>query len=186
MALINARKLLQFPDGDNSTDVFISGIHLNRTTLNYWNYTLYSNNTISNGTNCWLMFAPYQPAQMLSNGTFVNATSCYSPIDPMGVRSYAGIAFACLFAASIVLTMVNLRKHGRLFLPSEKRFRAVGRRWQWYWMIFVSACGLISTITGIDVDRDYVPTLPIILQTFFYFLMLPSTVAAVWESVRHW
>ena len=94
--------------------------------------------------------------------------------------------FACLFALSIVFTLINLRKHGRLFLPNEKRFRAVGRRWQWYWMLFVAACGMISGITGIDVDRDYVLSMPIVLQSFFGCLMIPGILATVWEAVRHW
>jgi hypothetical protein len=83
-------------------------------------------------------------------------------------------------------TFINLQKHGRLFLPTEKRFRAVGRRWQWYWMLAVAALAMISGITNVDVDRYYLPELPIVLSNFFWFLMLPSTICIVWESVRHW
>ncbi|KAI9798146.1 MAG: hypothetical protein M1825_005407 [Sarcosagium campestre] len=35
-------------------------------------------------------------------------------------------------------------------------------------------------------DRDYLQNLPIILQSFFYFLMNLGIIAAVWEGVRHW
>lgn len=185
MPLFNIRELVQFPQGQNSTDVLINHVHFNRTALNFFNYTLYDNGTLSNGSNCYLTFNAYQPS-MLSNGTFINGTSCYSPYYGIAQRGKLGIAFACLFAASIVFTLVNLRKHGRLFLPSEKRFRAIGRRWQWYWLTFVAACGMISGVTGVDVDRDYLQSLAIVLNGFFYYLMMPGLLAAVWEAVRHW
>lgn len=183
--LINVRELLAFPAGDNATFAGISGAQFNITTLNHWNYTYYSNGTISNGSLCFLTFAPYTP-HLLMNGTFLNSSSCYSPIDPIGVRSGTGLGFACFFGLSLLLVLVNLRKHGRLFLPAEKRFKPIGRRWQWYWMLFVAACGIISGITGADVDRYYLPELPLVLENFFWFLMLPSTMAIVWESCRHW
>ena len=185
MGLINVRELLAFPAGDNSSDTLIGGIHWNLTTLQHWNYTYYSNGTFSNGSLCFLLFEPYTP-HLLANGTFLNSTSCYSPISPMGLRSIAGLIFSCIFAFSIMFTFINLRKHGRLFLPTEKRFRAIGRRWQWYWMLAVAAFAMISGITDVDVDRYYLPELPIVLANFFWFLMLPTTMAVVWESVRHW
>ncbi|TVY89590.1 Uncharacterized protein LAWI1_G004920 [Lachnellula willkommii] len=185
MGLINVRDLLAFPQGDNTTDTLIGGIHWNLTTLKHWNYTYYSNGTLSNGSLCFLLFEPYTP-HLLQNGTFLNSTSCYSPIEPLQTRSKVGLGFACLFAMSLVFTFINLRKHGRLFLPTEKRFRAVGRRWQWYWMLAVAAFAIISCITGVDVDRYYLPELPIVLSNFFWFLMLPTTMCIVWESVRHW
>lgn len=185
MSLINPRDLLPFPPGDNSSDTLVNGIHFNLTTLQHWNYTYYSNNTISNGSLCFLLFKPYTP-HLLQNGTFLNSTSCYSPIEPLKTRSIIGLAFSCFFTLSIVFTFINLRKHGRLFLPTEKRFRAVGRRWQWYWMLVVAAFGIISGIMSVDVDRYYLPELPIVLSNFFWFMMLPTTMAIVWESVRHW
>ena len=185
MLLFEARDLLQFPNGDNATDVIINGAHFNRTTLNHWNYTLYSNGTLSNGSNCWLTINEYKPSLLL-NGTFLNATSCYSPIRPIGGRGISGLVVGALFGISIIFTLKSLRKHGRLYLADEKRWSAVGRRWQWYWMLFIATCGTISTINGIDVDRDYLQSTSIILQGFFYFLMLPGVLACVWESVRHW
>jgi hypothetical protein len=185
MGLVNIRELLAFPQGDNSSDTLIGGIHWNLTTLEQWNYTYYSNGTFSNGSLCFVIFEPYTP-YLLANGTFLNSTSCYSPIDGLGSRSKIGLFFACFFAASIMFTFVNLRKHGRMFLPVEKRFRAIGRRWQWYWMLAVAAFGMISAFTGIDVDRYYLPQLPIVLSNFAWFLMLPTTMGAVWEGVRHW
>lgn len=185
MSLINIRELLAFPQGDNSSDTLIGGIHWNLTTLGHWNYTYYSNGTFSNGSNCFIIFEPYTPS-LLENGTFVNSTSCYSPIEPLGLRSKIGLGFAVFFAISIMFTFVNLRKHGRLFLPVEKRFRPVGRRWQWYWMLMVAAFGLIAGITNVDVDRYFLPQLPLVLANFFWYLCLPTTMAVVWESVRHW
>lgn len=185
MDLISTRELLAFPPGDNSSDTLIAGVHWNLTTLKYWNYTYYSNNTFSNVSRCYVLFEPYTP-QLLPNGTFANGTSCYSPINPIRTRAKVGLFFTVIFAVSILFTCLNLRKHGRLFLPSEKRFRAIGRRWQWYWMLAVAACGMISSITGVDVDRYYLPELPIVLANFFWLLMLPFTMSVVWESVRHW
>ena len=185
LQLFSVRELLVFPSGENATDVLINGIHFNRTALDFFNYTLYSNGTLSNSSNCYLTFDVYQPS-MTTNGTFINGTSCYDPYYGISQRGSTGIGFACLFTATIMFTLINLRKHGRLFLPSEKRFRAIGRRWQWYWMLFVAACGMISDITGIDVDRDYLQSTAIVLQSFFYYLMIPGILATVWEAVRHW
>lgn len=151
----------------------------------HYNYTLYSNGTLSNGTNCWLSFNEYKP-QVLLNGTVLNGTSCYSPINGIGRRGGIGIAFGALFATTIVFTLMNLRKHGKRYLPHEKRWKVIGRRWQWYWMLFIAVCGTISAVTGIDVDRDYLQSTAIILQSFFYHLMFPALLACVWEGVRHW
>ncbi|KAI9891157.1 MAG: hypothetical protein M1814_003000 [Vezdaea aestivalis] len=185
MGLLNLRDLVSFPTGDNSSDVLINGVHFNKTALDRWNYTLWSNNTISNMSSCYLIFDSYQP-NILANGSFVNAVSCYEPYYPIAQRGALGITFACLFAATIVFSLIHLRKHGSLYLPAEKRFRPVGRRWQWYWQLFVAACGMISGFTGVDVDRAYLQGTPIILQNFFYFLMMPGLLSAVWEAVRHW
>ena len=187
MGQVHVRNVVAFPPGDNSSDTLIEGIHWNLTTLEQWNYTYYSNGTLSNGSNsnCFVIFEPYTP-YLLPNGTFLNSTSCYSPIGGLGTRSKVGLFFACFFAATVMFTFVNLRKHGRMFLPVEKRFRPIGRRWQWYWMLTVAALGMISAFTGIDVDRCYLPQLPIVLTNFAWFLMLPTTMGAVWEGVRHW
>lgn len=183
--ILSAREIAPFELGHNNTDVVINGVHFNRTALGAFNYTLYSNGTLSNGSNCWLAFDIFQP-RMNPNGTFLNATSCYTPIVDLQDRGKVGIAFAAMFAASIVFTLLNLRKHGRTYLPPEKRWKAVSRRWVWYWLLVVAVCGIISGFMSVDVDRDYLQSLPLILQSLFYYLMLPSVMAAVWEGVRHW
>ncbi|KAF2500652.1 hypothetical protein BU16DRAFT_523424 [Lophium mytilinum] len=185
MGLIDMRDLLQFPSGDNSSDTVINGVHFNLTALNLYNYTIYSNNTISNASKCYLIFEKYQP-HMFTNGSWVNGTACNTPYYGIKTRGATSIGFAALFAATIVFSLINLRKHGRLFIREDKRFRAIGRRWQWYWMCFVAACGIISCITGVDVDRDYLQNIPIVLQSFFFCLALPGTLAMVWEATRHW
>ena len=185
MPFITARELVQFPDGANSTDVLINGLHFNRTTLSHWNYTLWSNGTLSNESNCYLVFDKYKPV-LLSNGTFVNATTCYAPINPIQTRAILGITSSCLFAASIMFTLVNLRKHGKRHLPPEKRFRAVGRRWQWYWLLALAGFGCASGFMSIDVNRSYLTSDSLIYQAFSYELMIPCMLAAVWEAVRHW
>ncbi|KAI1372105.1 hypothetical protein F4677DRAFT_274593 [Hypoxylon crocopeplum] len=186
MSLIEARDLLAIPEGDNTTDAVFYGIHFNLTTLEHWNYTYYSNGTLSNGSWCLLMDPPYTPKVVLGNGTFLNGTSCYLATEPIGNRARAGIGFAVGFALSLVFVLVNLKKHGQLHLPAEKRFYPIGRRWQWYWSIFVCAAALIGLFTGIDVDRYRVVELPLVLNVFFWFLMQMGTMAVVWEGVRHW
>ena len=186
MPLLNLRELIQFPNnGDNTTDTVLNGVHFNLTALKHWNYTIYSNNTISNNSKCYLIFDNFKP-HMFANGSWVNATTCYIPYYSIGSRGKASIAFATLFTISIMFTLVNLRKHGKLYLREDKRFRVVGRRWQWYWMLFVAGCAMVSTLTGIDVDRYYLQNLPIILQSFFFVLMFPGALAMVWEATRHW
>ncbi|KAF2174772.1 hypothetical protein K469DRAFT_704375 [Zopfia rhizophila CBS 207.26] len=185
MPLLNLRELSQFPEGDNSTDTIINRVHFNLTALKKFNYTLYTNKTISNSSRCYLIFDNFRPS-MLSNGSWVNATTCYIPYYRIHGRGIASIVLASLFCISIMFTLINLRKHGRLYLREDKRFRVVGRRWQWYWMLFVAACGMISTLTGVDVDRYYLQQMPIILQSFFFMLMVPGALAMVWEATRHW
>jgi hypothetical protein len=186
MPIFNARDLLAFPGGDNTTDTLIGGVHFNKTTLEYWNYTLYSNNTLSNGSWCLLVFEPYSPTLLFPNGTFLNATWCFTPLRPMGPRATTGVGFAVAFCLVLLLVLANLRKHGRLYLPAETRFRPIGRRWQWYWAIITCAAALISLFTNVDVDRYWVMELPIVLTVFFWFLMQLATMAMVWEAVRHW
>ncbi|KYK62050.1 hypothetical protein DCS_03195 [Drechmeria coniospora] len=184
--VFDARELLAFPGGDNETDTVVGGVHFNLTTLQHWNYTLWGNRTLSNETECWLVFSPYEPRLVRDNGSFVNATSCYNAVRSIGTRGYTGIGFAALYGLGLVLTLTALTKHGALYLPKERRFYPIGRRWQWYWACFVCGCALISLFTNIDVDRYYLQDLPIIINVFFWFLVCQGTLALTWEAVRHW
>ncbi|KAJ2973970.1 hypothetical protein NUW58_g8808 [Xylaria curta] len=187
MADLVARDLPSWPIGANENDTIISGVHFNVTTLNYWNYTLYEGNwTLSNGSYCYLIDQPYTPPLLLSNGTFVNSTWCYLATLPSSDRAHTGIGFAVAFALSLIFVLINLTRHGKLYLPAEKRFYAIGRRWQWYWASFICATALIGLFTGIDVDRYRVVELPLVLNVFFWFLMNMGSLALVWEAVRHW
>lgn len=187
MPIFDARDLLSFPGGDNSTDTIIGGIHFNATALDHWNFTYYpSNGTLSNSSRCLLTFDPYTPKFVFANGSFINSTSCYSPIKSIGVRGGVGMGFTVAFGLCLLAVLMNLRKHGRMFLPASRRFWPIGRRWQWYWAIFVCAMGLISLITNVDVDRYYLPEIPIVLHSFFWYLVEIGTMAIVWEAVRHW
>lgn len=186
MPILNLRDLLAYPPGDNATDSVIGGVHFNLTTLNHWNYTLYSNGTLSNGSWCILTNPPYTPTLLYPNGSFVNSTWCYTPVNPMGTRAWLGIAFATLFGAALLLQLTCLRKHGKLYLPVTRRFYPIGRRWQWYWGLWVCAMAIISLFTNIDVDRYYVVQIPIILTSFFWFLMQWGALALIWEAARHW
>ncbi|KAG5932332.1 hypothetical protein E4U53_001384 [Claviceps sorghi] len=176
-----------FPPGENATDTVIAGVHLNATALDVANYTFYpSNHTLSNGSDCYLAFTPYQPAFVYPNASFVNATSCYSSINAIGPRGFAGIGMATAFALAIVLSLVCLGKHGALYLRATRRFYPIGRRWQWYWACFTAACALVSLFTNIDIERFYLQDLPIVLSVFFWYLLCMGTMAVVWEAVRHW
>ncbi|KAL1956622.1 hypothetical protein VTO42DRAFT_6969 [Malbranchea cinnamomea] len=186
MPLINIRELVEFPvDPNNPNSTIINGVNFNLTALNYYNYTLYSNGTLSNGTKCVLAFDAYQPT-LLWNGTFINGTTCYAPIESIEDRGKIGIAFSSFFALQLFFAVVNLRKHGKRYLPIHKRFSLVGRRWQWYWLIFLASVATISCVMSVDVDRYFLQDLPLILQSIFYHLMLPIMLAAIWEGVRHW
>ncbi|TLD33897.1 hypothetical protein PspLS_01138 [Pyricularia sp. CBS 133598] len=180
--------LLDFPPGDNATDTIINGVHFNLTTLRDWNYEYYSNQTVSNGTWDWcmIMAEPWTPTRILANGTFMNSTWCYTPTHPMGPRASVGMAFAVVFGIGIVLSLVNLDRHGRLHLPVEKRFYPVGRRWQWYFSIIACALAVAGLISNVDVDRMFLPELPVVFVSFFWYLIQMAAMAIVWESVRHW
>lgn len=186
MPLLDLRDILAFPSGDNSSDTIIGNVHFNLTTLDFWNYTLYSNGTLSNGSWCLLTFEPYTPSLVRENGSFANVTWCYSPVKPIGQRAGIGIGFAAVFGLVLVMTLMNLSKHGKTYVPAESRFRPIGRRWQWYWSACVCAMAIISLIINVDVDRYFLPELPLVLNVFFWFLMQMAIMAAVWEMVRHW
>ncbi|KAF1950240.1 hypothetical protein CC80DRAFT_358673, partial [Byssothecium circinans] len=180
------RSLVAFtPSNENKTETIINGVTFNLSALNEFKYQLFSNNTISNESKCYLAFDAFKP-WMMDNGTWVNETSCYIPYYGIGTRGKASIAFGVGFGLTLVFTLINLNKHGKLYLREDKRFRVVGRRWQWYWMLFVAACGMISTLTGVDIDRYFLQQIPIVLQSFFFMLMVPGALAMVWEATRHW
>ncbi|KAK1832972.1 hypothetical protein QBC39DRAFT_62527 [Podospora conica] len=186
MPVLDARELIAFPGGDNATDTVINNIHFNKTTLDYFNYTLYSNGTMSNGSSCLLTFEPWAPTLLYPNGTFVNVTWCYNPVNPIGERAKIAIGLAVAYGLAFFCVLICLNKHGKLYLPVERRFYPIGRRWQWYWAIFTCATAMISLFVTIDVDRYYLPQLPIVLTSFFWYLMQMGAMATAWEAVRHW
>ena len=180
---------LQHP---NSTYVSYDGTSLfNNSLLNQFNYTIYPNGTLSNTTKCVLVFGRYRPT-MLSNGTILNGTSCDSPIEPIAVRGGLGIAFAVIFAALILWIVVNMRKHGASHATdpfdggARLRFRLVERRWMWYWALITAITACVSGFMAIDVDREYITGSSIVLQSVFFWVTLPTCLAAVWEMTRHW
>ncbi|KAF4832877.1 hypotheticall protein [Colletotrichum tropicale] len=182
MHLLHFRDLLPLPDGANASDTVLGGVHFNRTVLDFWNYTLYSNNTLSNGSNCFLTQQPYTPVALLPNGSFVNSTWCYDPIRSIGPRAKAGVAIGVVYAVALMLILACLKKHGRQYLPTTKRFYPVGKRWQWYYAILVCVAAFISLFMTIDVDRFWVVGLPIIINSFFWYLLQQFTMALVWEA----
>ena len=186
MQPLQSRSILPFPPGSNTTDTLINGTHFNLSTLTHYAYALYINSTISNTTHCYLTLLPYTPTTLSPNGTFTSATSCHTPILPLRTRGILGLTFGTLFLLLLIPTLTNLRKHGRLHLSASRRWSPVSRRWAWYWSLYVCACGAISAVVGVDVDRYYLQSTPIILQGFFFYLMLPGVLACVWEGVRHW
>ncbi|PIG88277.1 hypothetical protein AARAC_005920 [Aspergillus arachidicola] len=186
MTLLYIRGLAPYQLGENGTDVIINEVHFNRTALDTYNYRLYTNGTLSNGTNCYLAFQRFRPHMFAENGTFINGTSCYAPINDIGQHASLGLAYALMFVIAIFLSLINLRKHGRSYLPHDHRWNIVSRRLKWCWLIFVAVCGAISCFMSIDVDRNYLQSAPLILQSVFYTLLTPGLMAAVWEAVRHW
>ncbi|KAE8380038.1 hypothetical protein BDV26DRAFT_258163 [Aspergillus bertholletiae] len=186
MTLLYIRAIAPYQPGDNSTDVIINEVHFNRTALGTYNYRLYTNGTLSNGTNCYLAFQQFKPHMFAENGTFINGTSCYVPINHIGQHASLGLAYGLMFVVTIFFSLINLRKHGRSYLPRNRRCTIVSRRLKWCWLIFIGVCGAISCFMSIDVDRDYLQSSALILQSIFYTLLTPGLMAAVWEAVRHW
>lgn len=207
MPLLYVRSRVPYQQGDpsNATDVLVNEVHFNRTALDYYNYTLYSNGTLSNSSDCYLAFGTFKPAmgfwfQNSSwangswfngtwDGSFVNGTTCYSPVKGLGRTATLGMVFALLFCLGIIQTFGNIRKHGRRYLPVHQQrltSSAAGRRGKWCWLLALAVCGTVSCFMTIDVDRGYVQSTPIMLQGIFYTLMTPIMMAAVWEAVRHW
>ncbi|KAK1708819.1 hypothetical protein BDP67DRAFT_621270 [Colletotrichum lupini] len=184
--MLHSRALLAYPQGANDSDTILGGVHFNLTVLRFWNYTLYTNGTVSNGSNCYVTQQPYTPVYLLPNGTFQNSTWCYDPVNPIGKRAGVGVGFGVVYAFALRFVLANLNRHGRHYLPTTKRFYPIGRRWQWYYAILVCVSAFISLFTNIDVDRFYVIGLPIIINSFFWYLMQMFTIALVWEAVRHW
>jgi hypothetical protein len=186
MTILDARGLLALPGGDSATDTVIGGIHFNKTVIERFGYQLYSNGTLSNDSSCILIDPPYTPIALWENGTFINVTTCFEPIRGIGPRSKAAIGYLSTFGVLLVLTLVCLNKHGRLYLPKEKRFYPIGRRWQWYFGIITAVAAFISLFTNVDVDRYYLSQLPILVASFFWYLMQMAAMCCVWEAVRHW
>ena len=50
----------------------------------------------------------------------------------------------------------------------------------------MATCGAISSVSAVDVDRDYLQSSGILIQTLFWYLMIPGLLATVWEGARHW
>ncbi|KAB8228340.1 DUF2434 domain-containing protein [Aspergillus alliaceus] len=186
MTRLYIRELAPYQPGDNGTDVVINEVHFNRTALDTYNYRLYTNGTLSNGTKCYLAFQQFKPHMFAESGTFINGTSCYAPINNIGTHASLGLAYALMFVLTIFFSLINLRKHGRSYLPNNRPWTIISRRLKWCWLIFVATSGAISCFMTIDVDRNYIQSAPLILQSVFYTLLTPTLMAAVWESVRHW
>lgn len=186
MPLLYVRAIAPYEPGANASDVIINQIHFNRTALDHYNYTLYTNGTLSNDSNCYLAFQHFRPYMFPTNGSFVNGTSCYAPIHPVSRHASAGMAFALMFMTSLLFSLANVRKHSRLFLAVDKRWNPLGRRCKWYWLLGLGICGTIGCFMSIDVDRDHVQSAPLVIQCVFYSLLTPVMLAAVWETVRNW
>ncbi|KAI9929211.1 hypothetical protein MW887_001619 [Aspergillus wentii] len=155
------------PYQNENTNVLINQTPFNQSTLTHFNYTLYSNGTLSNTTHCYLTFNSFHP-HLFSNGSFINATSCYSPINEIRAHASLGLAFALLYALTIIFTLVNIRKHGRRYLPVDGRYSTFSRVVTYYWLLAVAVLAAISCFMGVDVDRDYLQSDPLVLQSIFY------------------
>ena len=122
---------------------------------------------------------------MLPNGT-VHGTKCDAPIHSIYIRGGLGIAFGILFMLMIIFGITGLRKHGQLHLPLDRNFKPVGRRWQWYWLLVSATVAIVSGFTAVDIDRVSIQGTSLILHSLFYYCMLPTILASIWEMTRHW
>jgi hypothetical protein len=156
----------------------------NSSWLSVFNYTAYSNGTVSNGTSCWLSFGVYQPI-LFDNGTFVNTTVCDSPVYPIGARGGIGIAWAVLLLMLLPASLFNLHKHGTRYLQ-EKKSRPSSRRWPWYWLIILQVLGAVAGFFSIDLDRDYIQGTSLECYGAIFSAAMCVALAAAWEFTRQW
>ncbi|CAN6668554.1 hypothetical protein TRVA0_040S01156 [Trichomonascus vanleenenianus] len=159
--------------------------NFNQSTLDHWGYTVYSNGTLSNGTDCYLTFNEFVPI-LYPNGTVYNGTDCDTPYYPVKARGGLGVAWAVIMILTLVLTLFNLRKHGQAFTEEKKRFKRLGRKWQWYWLIVLQAVSALAGFFSIDLDRDYIQGSSLTAYGALYCATLPIALAACWELTRHW
>lgn len=97
------------PDASETSTTTINGVQFSISALNAHHYALYTNNTISNGSECYLAFDAFKPS-MLDNGTWLHATSCYIPYYDLSARGITSIVFGALFGLGVLAALMNLKK----------------------------------------------------------------------------
>ncbi|KAK9368770.1 hypothetical protein V1509DRAFT_60498 [Lipomyces kononenkoae] len=168
-----------------SSPVIINS-NYNDTVLQDYGYELYGNGTLSNGTDCYLSFGQFLPF-IAENGTVFNGTVCDYPYYGIKARGAVGLVFATLAILLLPASMYNLRRHGARHVQYEhKRFRLIGRRWQWYWLFLVHVLSAVAGFLSIDIDRDYIQGTSLTAYGAIYSTILPVCLASVWEMTRHW
>ncbi|KAL1975601.1 hypothetical protein VTN31DRAFT_3993 [Thermomyces dupontii] len=167
------RAIIPFPDIDSNTDTLaLNGVVLhNISTFQRLNYTLYTNLTLSNDQtgDCWLAgLDGISPPVLLPTGNkteLINGTSCFTPVRGLQQHGMLGIVLAMLFVLALLCTVHNLRRHARRKLAQAGNGgSSSSSRRQWFWLLLVAACGMVSGFMAIDVDRYYLPGLPLVLQ----------------------
>lgn len=195
MPTSSPRAIIPFPDIDSNTDTLaLNGVVLhNISTFQRLNYTLYTNLTLSNDQtgDCWLAgLDGISPPVLLPTGNkteLINGTSCFTPVRGLQQHGMLGIVLAMLFVLALLCTVHNLRRHARRKLAQAGNGgSSSSSRRQWFWLLLVAACGMVSGFMAIDVDRYYLPGLPLVLQSLFFYVMMPMLMAAVWEGLYHW
>ncbi|KAK9241241.1 hypothetical protein V1525DRAFT_392538 [Lipomyces kononenkoae] len=158
----------------------------NNTVLQEYGYQLYGNGTLSNATDCFLSFGQFIPF-IGENGTVYNGTACDYPYYSIKARGAVGVVFSVLSIMLLPVSMYNLRKHGTRHSKHEhKRFRLVGRRWQWYWLFVVHVLAAVAGFLSLDIDRDYIQGTSLTTYGAVYSVILAVCLASVWEMTRHW
>lgn len=157
-----------------------------------WNYTYlydngtaYFNETLSNGTQCYMLRPPYMPA-IFPNGTVTNSTGCSQPINPMKSHGKTGIAFAALFILLVPFCITALARHGKRAYSAKSKLYPYGKRWEFYWQLFTIIFVMISSFFAIDIDRVVVQSGGFGAYCLFWSAQLPVALAAIWEMSRNW
>ncbi|ORY73391.1 hypothetical protein BCR37DRAFT_336798, partial [Protomyces lactucae-debilis] len=151
----------------------------------YENGTAYSNGTISNATQCYMLRPPYMPV-IFTNGTVANSTGCSQPIMPIKSHGRTGIAFAALFILLVPFCITALRRHGKRAYSAKSKLYPYGKRWEFYWQLLAIICVMISSFFAIDIDRVVVQSGGFGAYCLFWSAQLPVTLAAIWEMSRNW
>lgn len=141
-----------------------------------YNYSVYSNGTISNFTNCYLINDEHTPI-IESDGMIYNGQSCDSPVKSLASHGAVGIVTACFCFFLIPLLLVNIAKYWKGKPPLLKR------RMEFIWITLLILALAVGGFAYIDVDRNLVQGAAMKIFSFTFQTALPISIAILWHVI---